>query len=90
MMFRRLYRFLLWLHPPAFRLRFEQEMLCIFDEAVDAWGASSLIVDASLSLARRWLLRSELWQWVAATILGFIPLIIAFGSFLPWDRPRGH
>ena len=88
-MFRTLYRCLIWSHPSAFRLRFEEEMLWIFDEGADAWGTASLFWDACLSLARQWLLRSVLWRWVVATILGFIPLIIAFGSFLPWDRPRG-
>ena len=89
-MFRLLYRCLIWLHPSAFRLRFKEEMLWIFDEGADAWGTASLFLDASLSLARQWLLRSGLWRWVVATILGFIPLIIAFGSFLPWDRPMGR
>ena len=35
-MVRNLYRCLVWLHPSAFRLRFEEEMLWIFDEAADA------------------------------------------------------
>jgi hypothetical protein len=90
MMVRGLYRCLVWLHPPAFRLRFGEEMLWIFDQAVGAWGAASLIVDASISLSRQWLLRSGLWKWAAAGIAGIVPLIIAFGSFLPWDRPVGR
>jgi hypothetical protein len=90
MMPRKLYRCLVWLHPAAFRLQFEEEMLWIFDEAADAWGEASLIRDASLSLLRQWFIRSELWKWVVASIAGIIPLIIAFGSFLPWDRPMGR
>jgi hypothetical protein len=90
MMIRGLYRSLVWLHPAGFRLRFEEEMLCIFNEAADTWGAAALFSDASVSLARQWLLRSGLWRWVVATILGIIPLIIAFGSFLPWDKPMGR
>jgi len=86
-MVRNLYRCLVWLHPSAFRLRFEEEMLWIFDEAADAWGAASLLRDASVSLLRQWLMRSDLWRWVVAGIAGVDPLIIAFGSFLPWDRP---
>ncbi len=89
-MVRGLYRCILCLHPAAFRLRFEEEMLSIFDEAAGAWGAASLFSDASISLVRRWVLRSKLWMWVVAGIAGIIPLILAFGSFLPWDGLRGH
>jgi hypothetical protein len=90
MMVRGLYRGLIWLHPAAFRLRFEEEMLWIFDEAANAWGTASLFSDASVSLVRQWLLRSGLWRWVVAGIAGIIPLILAFGSFLPWDRLVGR
>ena len=48
-MLRRLYQCLIWLHPSAFRLRFEEEMLWIFDEGADGWGMASLFGDASLS-----------------------------------------
>jgi hypothetical protein len=89
-MTRRLYHCLVWLHPAAFRLRFEEEMLWVFDEAADAWGTASLCSDACVSLARQWLLRSGLWRWAVASIAGIIPLILAFGSFLPWDRARGR
>lgn len=89
-MIRWLYRWLVWFHPPAFRLRFEEEMLCIFDEAADKWGTASLLADASVSLVRQWVLRSGLWKWAVASIIGIIPLILAFGSFLPWDRPLGR
>lgn len=89
-MMRRVYRCLLWLHPTAFRRQFEEEMLWIFDEAAHAWGAALLFSDASASLVRQWLLRSGLWMWVVAGIAGIIPLLIAFGSFLPWDRPLGR
>jgi hypothetical protein len=90
MMVRVLYRWLVWLHPPAFRLRFGEEMLWIFDRATGTWGAASLAVDACASLSRQWLLRSGLWKWAAACIAGIVSLIIAFGSFLPWDRPLGR
>jgi hypothetical protein len=82
-----LYALLISLHPLSFRKRFAQEMLLIFDEAASSWGASSLFCDAILSLLRQWLIRSELWKWVVAGIGGVVLLIIAFGSFLPWDKP---
>lgn len=84
---RAFYRCLLRLHPRAFRLRFEDEMLWIFDEGAGAWGTWTLISDGSISLLRQRFIRSDLWKWVVAGIAGFIPLLIAFGSFLPWDRP---
>jgi hypothetical protein len=89
-MMKRLYHGLLWLHPAAFRRQFGEEMLWIFDEAASAWGAASLFSDAGVSLVRQWVLRSGLLIWVVAGIAGFIPLIVAFGSFLPWDRALGR
>ena len=82
-----LYALLVSLHPRSFRKRFAPEMLGIFDEAAPSWGAGSLFLDAILSLLRQWLIRSELWKWLVAGLAGVVPLIIAFGSFLPWDRP---
>jgi hypothetical protein len=84
------YAILIHLHPPSFRKRFAEEMSWIFDEAANSWGVFSLFRDAILSLLRQWLIRSGLWKWVLAGIAGIIPLIIAFGSFLPWDRPVGR
>jgi hypothetical protein len=85
-MIRGLYRCLVRLHPVAFRLRFEEEMLWIFDQAAGPWGTTSLISDAAISLSRQWFLRSGLWIWLVATVGGTVPLIIAFGSFL-WNKP---
>lgn len=81
-----LYALLIRLHPPSFHKRFAQEMLWIFDDAANSWGAASLFHDAILSLLRQWLIRSGLCKWLVAGIAGVVPLIIAFGSFLPWDR----
>jgi hypothetical protein len=89
-MTRQMYRCLLWLHPAAFRRQFEEDMLWIFDEAADAWSAPPFFSDAIVSLVRQWLLRSGLWIWLVAGIAGIIPLSIAVGSFLPWDRPVGR
>jgi hypothetical protein len=89
-MVRSLYRCLVRLHPAPFRVRFEEEMLWVFDEAVGTWGAASLVADASSSLLRQWLVRLEIWQWIAAGVAGIVLLLIAFGSFLPWDRALGR
>ena len=89
-MMRRAYGCLVWLHPATFRRQFEEEMLWIFDEAADAWGTASLIADATVSLLRQWLLRSGLWRWIVAGIAGTIPLILAFGTFLPWEKILGR
>jgi len=85
-----LYALLISLHPPSFRKRFAPELCWIFDEAANSWGIVSLFRDATLSLLRQWLIRSGLWKWILAGIAAIIPLIIAFGSFLPWDRPVGR
>ena len=82
MMTRTLYRWLICVHPPAFRLRFEQEFLWIFDESSAASGATALLYDAAISLLRQWLMRSGIWKWVVGGIAGVIYLLIGFGSFL--------
>ena len=81
-MTRTLYRWLICLHPPAFRLRFEEEFLWIFDESSDASSAATLLYDASISLLRQWLIRSGMWKWVLGAIAGAVPVVIGFGSFL--------
>jgi hypothetical protein len=82
MMTRTFYRWLVGLHSPAFRLRFEPELLWIFDESRDASGAAPLLYDATISLLRQWLLRSGLRKWAIAGIAGALPVVIGFGSFL--------
>jgi hypothetical protein len=81
-MTRTLYRWLICLHPPAFRLRFAPELLWIFDESSDASGAAPLLHDAAISLLRQWLMRSGMWKWVVGSIAGVVYLLIGFGSFL--------
>lgn len=56
-MIRPIYQFLLRLHPPHFRERFEEEMLEVFDTAVAAYGPASLLADGMVSLARQWICR---------------------------------
>jgi hypothetical protein len=82
MMTRTLYRWLICLHPPAFRLRFEEELLWIFDESLHSSGASLLFYDAAISLLRQWVMRSGMWKWALGGIAGALPILIGFGSFL--------
>lgn len=88
-MTRTLYRWLVCLHPPAFRLRFKEELLWIFEESRDTSGTASLLCDAAISLLRQWLVRSGIWKWVVAGIGGSLPVIIGFGSLLfNWPMRR--
>ena len=89
-MLRNLYRALIRLHPLPFRARFKDEMDWIFDEAESTFGSASLVGDACVSLFRQWLTNRILWKWVVASVGGILLLAIAFGSFLPWDKPMGQ
>ncbi len=82
-MLRSVYKGLVWLHPPAFRERFGEELLCIFDEARRDRGAWSLFADGAVSIARQWTFRSDLWIWCVALLGGLIPILIGYGSFIP-------
>lgn len=63
-MLRHLYRCALRLHPSAFRARFSEEMLSIFDSTRGRLSRSLLLMDSVLSLARQWTLRREFWNEV--------------------------
>lgn len=82
MMTRTLYRWLICLHPPAFRVRFGEELLWIFEESTQASTGIPLVFDAAISLVRQRLFRSEIWKWLLAGIAGALPILIGFGSFL--------
>ena len=60
-MLRRIYRCVLRLHPPAFRRRFDDEILSIFDQATGRFSGFRLLMDNILSLIRQWTLRPEFW-----------------------------
>ena len=62
MMLRRIYRCVLRLHPPAFRSRFGDEILSIFDQAKGKLSGFHLLMDGMLSLVRQWTLRPEFWR----------------------------
>jgi len=61
-MLRPFYRCLLRLHPPAFRERFADEMLSIFDHSEGIPAGVRLLADGLLSLLRQWTLRPEFWH----------------------------
>ncbi|MBZ5617379.1 MAG: hypothetical protein LAQ69_01410 [Acidobacteriia bacterium] len=77
-MTRVLYRWLLWLHPPAFRQEFAGEMMWIFEEASASEGVAPLFADGLVSLLRQWLLRSGSWR-IAAAIVGGLLEVTAGG-----------
>jgi hypothetical protein len=81
-MTRTLNRWLICLHPLAFREQFAEELLWIFDESSGTSGIAPLLCDAAISLLRQWVMRSGIWKWVLAGIAGALPVVIGFGSFL--------
>lgn len=84
-MLRPLYRYVLHLHPPAFRKRFADEMLSIFDDSVGKLNAFRLLMDGLLSLARQWALRSEFRHELSSTQQ---PATDGIPSFSTLDRFR--
>jgi hypothetical protein len=86
-MTRTLYRWLLWLHPPAFRREFAGEMLWIFEEAA-AEGVAPLFADGVISLLRQWLLRSGPWKIAAAVIGGLVEVTAGGLGGLMFIRAR--
>jgi len=86
-MLRPLYRSMLRLHPPAFRKRFEDEILSIFDAAATSSDRIRLLIDAVFSLARQWMLRQEFWQGApvksAHPAPDGIPCFYSFDTFRP-------
>ena len=51
---RRIYQLLLALHPAAFRERFAEEMLWVFDQSVADTGACHALADGALSVMKQW------------------------------------
>jgi hypothetical protein len=84
-MLRPLYRYVLHLHPPAFRKRFADEMLSIFDHSVGKRNAFRLLMDGLLSLARQWALRPEFRHELSSTQQ---PAADGIPSFSTLDRFR--
>jgi hypothetical protein len=72
------YRTLIALHPPRFRERFGDEMLCVFDE-MGRDRTVRLFADGALSLLRQWVLRSNLWKTAAGAAISSL-LLCAWGN----------
>jgi hypothetical protein len=82
---RALYRCLISLHPRAFRERFGDEMLCVFDEATHT-GATPFVADAFASLARQWLFRSGIWKMAVGAAFSAIFLCSWAYSEASWEK----
>jgi len=81
-MLRSIYTGLVWSHPPAFRRRFGEELLCIFDETWRERCHESVFADVVTAVVRQWVFRSDLWIWCAALVGGAMPILIGYGSLL--------
>ncbi len=82
-MLRALYRGLLYLHPPAFRKRFAEEMLWIFDEAAATHKILGLFADGLVSLLRQWIVRPESWH---APLAAIAPARAGSSAFFAWEH----
>jgi len=65
-MLRYLYRVTIRLHPPAFRERFGDEMLSIFELTEGKMARFTLLCDCLVSSLRQWFIRPDLWTEAAA------------------------
>ncbi|HVH70859.1 MAG TPA: hypothetical protein VNB49_07100 [Candidatus Dormibacteraeota bacterium] len=70
---RSFYRYLLRLHPAAFRDRFADEMLWIFDETVEQPGLR-VFADGCISLLRQWTLHSGVWKMASGAVVSCLLL----------------
>ena len=88
-MMRTIYLLIIWLHPAAFRRRFGDQMLSIFDEDGMHALATAMVVDGLASLARQWLLRTDSWKILAALAGAFVQ-VWGFGlrtfGYQQWSR----
>jgi hypothetical protein len=84
-----LYRWLLWLHPPAFRREFAGEMLWIFEEA-SSEGVAPLFADGVISLLRQWLRRTGPWKLAAALAGGMVEVTAGGLGGLMFGRAQMH
>ena len=73
------YRWLIRLHPRAFRERYGDEMCCAFDEA--GAGSAPFFLDGLASLARQWLFRSGIWKPAAGLVISAL-FLFAWAFFV--------
>jgi len=88
-MIRPLYKWLILLHPPQFRRKFGEQMLCIFDET----GGNAqipLLLDSLMSVMRQWILRSGAWKWMVALAGALVQTTLATLGFLQCMRRMVH
>jgi len=80
-MIRIIYRALLYLHPPAFREQFGDEMLWIFDET-SSGSAVPLLADGFVSALRQWFIGYEVWKVMPLSAYWFTCLVCLIGMLL--------
>ena len=79
-----LYSAVLRVHPRYFRQRFSEEMQAIFDQTDGELARARLLADATLSLARQWMLRPQFWEEpVPAAADGGTALFSSLGNSKP-------
>lgn len=86
-----MYRVLVGLHPPHFRERFGDEMLCIFDESASR-DVPGLFADGFTSLLRQWLLHSGVWKLGVGTVISGLLLsawALSFTRSVTWSLHHG-
>ena len=85
---RKLYVFLVRIHPRPFRTRFGAEMVEIFDQAGSLRARLQLVADGAVSVGRQWLARPEYWSEPDSPVAveRGVPVFYSFGD----DRPDSH
>ncbi|MEG9432718.1 hypothetical protein [Terriglobus sp. ADX1] len=78
---RRIYQLLLALHPAAFRERFAQEMLWVFDQTVADTGVCRALADGILSATKQWA-ANDMTPSVADGMFGRLPTQSVSPQFL--------
>ncbi len=92
-MIRPVYSFLIRLHPSAFRERFGDEMMSIFDESARGRKAFGLLIDAFVSMLRQGILGPEHRRAMTLNLawtIAALPLHLVVATFVnPHNRTMG-